>query len=239
MKVRAALLGSLSVLAMAAVSQAADLPLKAGPARAVPYVPVASWSGFYVGLHAGYGRALHEQHYLTEIGGCYDTDFATCTITGSGGLAGLHAGYNWQSGVFVYGIEVDGTWTGIKETRFSTTSEATITVDVEWLVSFRGRMGLAMHDTMAYVTGGAALGGFNSGWCGPGGYCSKFSDVEWGFVVGAGIEHQFSRNWSIRGEFLYYGFPQASRADTNASGTYTTQFTHDIMVGRVGVSYKW
>src|ERR1700730_7415363 len=86
-------------LGVAGSAMAADLPVytKAPP----PYVPEASWTGFYIGLHGGYGwgRAPFPETFFDPIvlGG----------IDSKGGVFGAHAGYNWQFGHIVTGLEVD------------------------------------------------------------------------------------------------------------------------------------
>ncbi len=84
---------------------AADLPVKA---PAPP--PIAwSWAGFYIGGHGGYGwkrndfAEVIQTNPLLTLGG----------IDSSGWVAGGQAGYNWQFGRWVAGLEVDGTATGI------------------------------------------------------------------------------------------------------------------------------
>ncbi len=90
------------------VAQAADLPQRApAPAPAVVVaVPVYNWTGFYIGANGGYGWA----GVSASSGGL--------TVDGGdlkGPFAGGQVGYNFQSGVFVFGVEFDGQWANIKE----------------------------------------------------------------------------------------------------------------------------
>ena len=94
------LAGCLVVAAFAAPvgAQAADLSLaplyKAPPAQ---YSPAYNWSGFYLGLNGGGGWGdLHWQ-------GIGHTNL-------SGGQVGGTAGYNWQFGQAVLGLEGDLDW---------------------------------------------------------------------------------------------------------------------------------
>src|SRR5712664_4156740 len=86
-----------SIVAGAGAAGAADLPVKAPP-KMVPSASVYlyDWTGFYIGVHGG--------------GGFGDNKFdmkPTLTRKPSGGLVGGHAGYNWQYGNVVGGLEVD------------------------------------------------------------------------------------------------------------------------------------
>lgn len=97
----AAVLAAASVLAGAA--NAADLPPRAAPPMKAPVyaAPPFSWTGFYLGGNFGYGWG--EGSGTMTFGG------ATGPIRGSGDgvLGGVQAGYNWQMGAMVVGIETD------------------------------------------------------------------------------------------------------------------------------------
>ena len=99
-RISAALLGAVAAVALAQAASAADLPVKAPPAPivAAPY----NWSGFYLGGQFGYlwGRTrVEENGVLTE------PDAKT-----NGAIGGLLAGYNWQTGPYVFGLEADASW---------------------------------------------------------------------------------------------------------------------------------
>ena len=92
----------------AASAVAADLPpVLPMPHRAPAYVPFFSWSGAYVGINAGYG--FGKSQWTDSASGASTNIFDI-----NGGLAGGTAGYNWQSGGWVYGLETDFDWSGIK-----------------------------------------------------------------------------------------------------------------------------
>src|SRR3954451_8091617 len=96
------LLGATALLVISgAPALAADIPVKA-PARS-PTSPVYDWSGFYLGGHLGYlwGKTrVVDDGVLTESG-----------ARTNGVIAGLLAGFNWQTGPVVLGIEGDFGWT--------------------------------------------------------------------------------------------------------------------------------
>src|ERR1700684_327329 len=85
---------------------AADMRLKAPP----PAVPTWSWNGFYVGLHAGYSGANDpfNQTLATDVG--VSSSSIDSRVTPNGGLFGGQAGYNYQTGNIVLGVEGDLQW---------------------------------------------------------------------------------------------------------------------------------
>ena len=64
------------------------------------------WGGFYAGLHGAYvtGDADYVPGGSNPGSGSIDID---------GVEGGAYAGYNYQTGRVVLGIEVDGTWSGV------------------------------------------------------------------------------------------------------------------------------
>ena len=74
-------------------------------------------------------------------------------------LGGVQAGYDWQYGrSFVFGVVGDWTWTNLKTNVSNMSGSISYESKVNWLASFRGRAGLALDDTLVYVTGGLGVG---------------------------------------------------------------------------------
>src|SRR5258708_5323888 len=109
---------------------AADLPVTQlyRPAPSIPQ-PVVEWTGLYFGVNAGYGWAHDESNIVFAGGfpggtttpfGFGATELSGRTVTGSAGLrgpmAGGQIGFNWQSGMVVFGAELDGQWSGQRST---------------------------------------------------------------------------------------------------------------------------
>lgn len=240
LKARHYLLSTVSALALSGVASAADLPVKAPP----PAVVVApSWNGFYIGGHGGFGWLRHEQT-ITGNGlfTCnFPTPLGTCKFNDTGAFAGGQIGYNWQTAPnFLIGVEADGSWTGIKKSQtFQTGGVSHIQNDkIDWLASVRGRAGFLAGETLFYATGGVAFANFNAGWFRIGGAArGQFNATVTGWVAGGGIERAFSRNWSVRAEFLHYGLGTKSLTGTTG-GTYTTAFRHDVSVVRLGINFR-
>src|SRR5688572_2603926 len=88
-------------LGLSGAARAADLIDTPEP----EYIPPALWTGFYVGVHGGYGWGK------VDVGDTYSYDspdpFKASSFEPSGGVYGVQFGYNHQNGNFVYGLEAE------------------------------------------------------------------------------------------------------------------------------------
>ncbi len=237
----------------AGTANAADLPMKAVAPAAIP---VSNWSGPYIGAHIGAGRmsesATHTGPFREQGEPCMYN--AGCVASATGVVGGVEVGYDWQDRYFVYGVAADWTWTDLKHTQQRTSGTTTYThqAKIDWLASFRGRMGLAVDNTLVYVTGGVALGHLKSSVGTTCATCTTSSTSNYGglsttkvgWVIGGGVEHRWTRNWSFKAEALYYdlgretGCGPGQNGGTGGTG-YCTEFHHEVIVGRVGVNYRF
>ena len=103
----------LIALGMAAPASAADMAVKAAPA---PYVaPIYNWTGFYIGGNGGWGQS----NSCLNFDGFGIFGFADGCASRSGGLIGGQIGYRWQASQWVFGLEAQGDWADLSNTRFS------------------------------------------------------------------------------------------------------------------------
>lgn len=208
---------------------AADMPTKA---PIMPPVVAYNWTGWYGGINAGYSWG-HSNVDVTQsadplasfgIVGCPLP--AGCAysqgISPKGFIGGAQAGYNYQSGRFVYGIEADLNW------RHAQQSGAPVVFNVfgdndvaksqqNWVGTLRARLGFTPADRwLAFVSGGLAFGEsqntFTQQWClltgGPAAFCQPSrsvsgSVVKAGWAVGGGVQYAINNNWSVGAEYLY------------------------------------
>jgi outer membrane immunogenic protein len=183
-------------------ANAADLraPTYKAPAYVAPLAP--SWTGFYVGLNAGYGFGT--------------ADFGAVELEPSGFVAGGTIGYNLQTGSWVWGIEADIAYSNLND------SFGALEADVNWLGTARGRIGYAgWGSMMPYITGGAAFGDIEASVPG-------FSDSEMGigWTAGVGLEYMVWSNWSVKFEYLY-----ADLGTVTLGGTDVDFTTHLVRAG--------
>ena len=101
----------LTVAAFAAPAFAADLPQRTyAPVKAPMMAAVYDWTGFYIGANGGYGTSRNCWGVVPAGGvvipdGCHSQ---------SGGVIGGQAGYRWQAGQFVFGLEGQGDWANMR-----------------------------------------------------------------------------------------------------------------------------
>jgi outer membrane immunogenic protein len=163
-----------------------------------------------------------------------------------GFIGGGHAGYNWQSGAFVYGLEADVEGADIKGTgnyRFLGGAPILDHVDskTDFQGSFRGRLGWAANNWLFYATGGLAWADIKhtyvTGIAGP--PANSFSTTRAGYTVGAGVEYGFTPNWSGRLEYRYsdYGTLTNNVGAQFVGGLQDQKITDNSV--RVGLSYRW
>jgi outer membrane immunogenic protein len=202
------LAAGVSALALLSVAPAlaADLPARMAT-KAPAYVQVYNWTGFYVGVHAGYGW------------GDLDGGAGIGSTSQDGFFGGAQVGYNWQApgSNWVFGLELDSAWANIEES--TNVAGITFASDTNYIGSFRGRVGYAWDRTLLYVTGG--LGWANneisaSAVIPPATVVVSESNTHFGYVLGAGVEYAFAGPWSVKGEYLYYGLGNESYSGLDA-----------------------
>jgi outer membrane immunogenic protein len=235
------LLATTSVLALAHAATAADLPARMPVKAPAPVlVPVATWTGFYLGIQGGV--VSHRGRF--DDSSPVDGVFQNGRDTQVGGTLGGYAGFNVQHGTLVFGLEADGSWVGAKATTtWSSVGPTAGSFDVRWLATARGRLGVAYDLTLFYVTGGAAFGNVkNSAQNPPGGIAIlSESKTRVGWTVGGGIERRIASNWTMRGEVRYVDL---GRSDTVCGGPfgcsqYSGTFKNSMIEGLVGVGLKF
>jgi outer membrane immunogenic protein len=214
--------GSVAAVAAAGGAQAADMPVKA------PWAPTESWAGWYIGLNAGanWQQALNDSD-----------SYGSANTNASGFIGGGQIGYNWQNGNGVFGLEADlDGLTGSGKTSAYTPSGKNYSNQIQWLSTVRGRVGLAVGNTMAYATGGVAIGGVKNSWNGIFAGSKSESATRVGWTVGGGVEHMMGSHFTLGVEALFVDLGQSTI--TNSVGK-TATFSNQAVIGRVKLNYKW
>lgn len=204
-----------AVAAFVAASLAATAPAAAADMYGRPYsapytvaapLNVYSWAGPYIGANVGY-------HW---------SSISNSGAEPAGVAGGIQAGYAWQTGQFVFGVETDLQLSGAEDTfaawQFSN----------PWFGTMRGRAGYAFNNILVYGTAGFAYGSLHADVLG-----LTESHTAFGWTAGLGLELGLTQNWSVRAEYLYM--------DLGGSNFGLTGRSHDFdsSVFRMGVNYRF
>ena len=203
-------LGAAAMIAAvwAASARAADLNYGSrAPYTVNQPLNVYSWAGPYLGGNLGYGWGTVDNNPTKP----------------SGFEGGVQAGYNWQTGPWVFGIEGDIQVTGAADTfapwKFSN----------PWFGTVRGRAGYAVNNILFYGTAGIAFGELRG--LTFGGISQSHTNAGW--TGGVGAEFGLARNWSAKIEYLYVDLSDSQFVVTG------TQNGYRFGVVRAGVNYHF
>jgi outer membrane immunogenic protein len=221
----------------------ADMPI---PYGSPPPIPVYNWTGFYAGLHVGGGwdrTDWFEDATLSGAGGVAPTGFHDAAVSASGFLGGGQAGFNYQTGLTVWGIQADGGWasiTGSAGCFFEVVGTAqTCGQTVDYLGTITGRVGATYSSFLFYLLGGAAweheqISNTCIG-CGPPPTLT-FSGVAWGWTVGVGVEYAMPMGWSA---FLQYNFIDFDTRDLSFGGIFSENIRENLNILKFGFNYRF
>jgi outer membrane immunogenic protein len=215
---------------------AADLPNTKGPPTFAPPPPPPAWTwtGFYVGVNAG--GAFLDSHAASVPG---LPPFAPFSMNGSGFMGGGQAGFNYQFGQFVAGVEVGGDGLTVRGHNQCSTTLGTDCVTHQSVVgTFEGRFGFTPIDrVLIYGTGGGAVTRFSfaqdlpafQGWN---------AGTRAGWTAGGGVEYAIPGTSLIVGvEYKFYDFGTMHGVGGVAPTTIDFRETESSVVGRL--SYKF
>lgn len=212
---------------------AADLGL--GPAVQQPSayatsrsLPPYDWSGFYIGVNAGYGSAAATEN--ASLG----TFTAPLSGNLTGAIAGGQLGWNIQFGHLVAGLELVGEYSDQSQDFTVLPSGATISDYLDWLIMGRARFGVAFDRVLLYAAGGGGYGGEREEISTPA-FDGTGTSIRPFWTVGAGLEFAVLKNFTIRAEYL---FAQSFNQTSTISPVTITNHMRDN-IGLIGLSYKF
>ena len=202
-------------IAPAAAADLAARPYTKAPAEAIA---INNWIGFYLGAMGGYAKENADTFAL------------------SGGFAGGTAGYNWQTGNVVLGLEADGAWADVGAT-VGIPGLASADYTIRSMGTVRGRVGYAFDQVLLYGTGGYAWSDNRLSTTLLG---LSISDSQFhsGWTVGAGVEVMFAPKWSVKAEYLYRSF-EGQTYSTGAIAGNVPVGTINLNSVQVGVNYHF
>ncbi len=244
---RRAVLASLGVIGLTAAAGAADMYVP-GPAGPGGYKDTwyPSWAGLYAGVH---------------VGGAWGTDYGTVidgnpvdtthpfTLDTSGVFGGGQLGYNLQRGNIVFGIEADFGDMDLSAKAFNKNIVNVISFQTTTSGGFygdvTGRLGYSFGPALLYAKGGSAWfegdAKVHSVFGGP--FQEPAASSFTGWTGGGGLEYALSRAWSVKTEYLYFGFGTARSAiiDIPSANHECCSFDHHPTADTVklGVNYHF
>jgi outer membrane immunogenic protein len=226
---------SLGVLGLMSPALGADLPIYTkAPAAAAP---MYDWSGFYVGVFGGGGVGNHNLNNALGPAG-----FANFTVNyeSKGALGGGEAGYNWQSGNIVFGVEGDAFWSSFKGDDAAQALGAIDSTKLRWGATLRGRGGIAVDRLMLFFTGGWAYGEFlhTDTDLVNGLGIDQFTANRSGLTAGGGITYAITDSLIGKVEYRYFDFGRYVRAaPLNGQLPYTVDNTYSVVT--LGLDFKF
>jgi outer membrane immunogenic protein len=240
-KLLAAGAGLVAMLTLPPAAGAADLPvLPPAPPLIHAYF---NWTGFYLGGNFGLTQAndLWTDAILLR-------NFSTGTNNARFILGG-QAGFNYQVGRLVVGVEGDADWitnnNNIGATIPTPIGTLVVVNNDTWISTLAARFGFALDRVLFYGKAGG-------GWVGNNGFLvtnqatrSAFagfgSNTASGWLAGAGVEYAVTNGWSAKLEYNYIGlsgrsFTVAPTAPFLAGDTFTIG-THNVQTVKLGFNY--
>jgi outer membrane immunogenic protein len=237
-------LASVGLIALGAATpaSAADMAVKAPPPPPV-VAPIYNWSGFYIGGNGGWGESRNCVDFFNSAG----TDFADGCRDRSGGVVGGQIGYRWQAASqWVFGVEAQGDWADLSNTRLSIINPAFSTrTKTDGIGLFTGQIGYAWNASLFYVKGGAAVtdNRFSILSTLTGAELIAASATRWGGTVGVGWEYGFAPNWSVGIEYdhLFMGNSNNSFAVVNPinAAFLNDRISQDVDMVTLRVNYRF
>lgn len=256
---RKLLIGMAALGVLAGPASAADFQRPAY--KAEPRAAAYDWTGFYVGVSAGYANS-HDSAAITGTNAAGAAVVAAGAVPASfktephGWAYGATLGWNFQTGGLVSGIEADFQFADVKGTASQTlavgpfTPVSSSTAEMDWFGTIRARFGFLITDRiLLYGTGGGVYANVSSATSatlsGPvtGAAIGRVDENHFGWTVGGGVEAALGHGWSIKGEYLYLNLGDVNVPFSGSVGPVAFSFNSkqdlDFHLARFGINYRF
>jgi outer membrane immunogenic protein len=215
------------------LTSAALLTISAGSAFAAP--PAFTWTGCYVGLHAG-----------ADWGQSTWSNYGSATMDTNGAIGGAQAGCNYQVQSFVLGVEGEIWGSGLTGSTNFSDGEGTETLKTtsNFAGDLAARFGYAIDRALIFGKVGVASADYR--------YTDVYTDTEGvtifdaqghathtGLLLGLGLEYAIDAHWSFKGEYDYinYASKNVSFYEGGLFGSAAIHNTENIV--KVGANYRF
>ncbi|PWK75653.1 outer membrane protein [Aminobacter sp. AP02] len=169
------------------------------------------WSGMYAGIHLG------------SASSGFPNPFADKSSTQFGGQVGT----NFQSGVMVYGAELEGSYSGGSKYDLGRGAELRRT----WNGAAKARAGVSLDRTLVYGTAGYSMAKFKA-------KGNVISEDKWegGYLIGGGVEQAFAGGISARAEYNYVNYGDVNAVLKGGTRTSVDAASHSV---KLGLNYRF
>ena len=239
-----------AMLGLGAAS-AADLPARTYTKAPMVVATAYDWTGFYIGVHGG-GDWFDKNWYIpvtpNTCGGICGVDVGSHSA--SSWLVGGQAGYNYQAGRWVLGVEGQASWTDLKASNGNLLIPTLIvnSSKTSALGTLAGRVGYAFDRFMIFGKAGGAWA-HDKFWttAGPaspvaGTIIQSTDSDRFGWMLGIGAEYAFAANWSVKIEYDYMDFGR-HRETVQPVLLGAASFEYDIRqrvdLVKAGINYRF
>ncbi|WP_426437183.1 carbohydrate porin [Bradyrhizobium genosp. P] len=218
---------------------------------------IYEWTGFYIGGHVG--LALGNSNWTANattpgtppVSGSLDMYRSPDAFYESGSwLIGVQGGYNYMLyNRVVLGVEADATFPTFQDlsglstggiASFTSPTLGAVTYSETMLASgtVRARIGYAPSNWLFYATGGFAWT-YNSQDLTQAGPGIDESRLLWrfGWAAGAGVEVPVAPSWTVKGEFLWTGFPTQTVSYPGSGQRISSDLSLEQF--RLGLNYRF
>jgi outer membrane protein OmpA-like peptidoglycan-associated protein len=173
------------------------------------------WQGFYIGANVGGGFGSSTTN--NNINGLSVT---RSRLDMSGPVGGIQGGYNWRlNPSWVLGLETDFDGSGLTSHSgqsvtagpLGSTITSSVSRDLEWLGTVRGRVGYNLSPTWLYfITGGFAYGQVNASAAANAtlgaasvNFVGRRDGIQTGWTVGTGSEIAIAPRFGLQFQYTY------------------------------------
>ena len=162
------------------------------------------FNGFEAGLQGGFAWGRSSGRFLEGPTALLPLEHYS--FRPSGGLGGLHLGYDFQpiGTPLVIGAIGDIEGGSVTGRRTSFANDAAVGTRLNFDASIRGRVGWAFGPILPYATGGLAIGNVRTRFFEPiGVLAAGGSSTRTGYTIGAGLAYAVTPNWEVNVEYRY------------------------------------
>ncbi len=185
------------------------------------------WTGGYLGgnLNYGTGRFTTSGDWAT---GLSSNGFPTVGKP-DGASGAIRAGYDWQSGVGVFGVGAEYNLGKYKDSAVG--PGGSLNTEIKSAAMIFARAGYAINENfMAYGLVGYTWSKGSASASGGGVNFDESRDLDGG-TIGLGAEYKFNPNWSTYGEYTYTDFGTVENTQSRLKAT--------LGQVKLGVNYRF